>query len=62
MVDAFNTTSLSRSQLDGIATSKQEKLMRIEKQNSLLLQRSQWSVGWLSRNNSRFRSRQNFVL
>src|SRR5436305_688083 len=28
----------------------------------LLLQRSQWSAGWLSRNKSRFRSRQNFSL
>src|SRR5207302_10690026 len=60
MVDTLNHHSLVALQLDGIATDKAEKLMRIKSQDSS--QRSLWTVGWMSKNKPRLRSRQNFFL
>jgi hypothetical protein len=45
--------------LNSMAPPVAEKLMRAQRQN---LQRSQWNVGWISRNQSPFRSRRNFFL
>ena len=59
MVDTVNHTGLSLSQLDGVATSSRETY---ENQKAKPLQRSRWKVGWVSRNKSRLRSRQNFFL
>ncbi len=60
MVDTLNHHLLVALQLDGIATDKAEKLMRIKSQDSS--QRSLWTVGWMSKNKSRLRSRQKFFL
>src|SRR5579864_5171964 len=58
MVDTFNHHSLVALSTRW-RTPVAEKLMRAQRQN---LQRSQWNVGWISRNQSPFRSRQNFFL
>ena len=58
---ALSTSLACRSfKLDGIATSAEETYEH--GQSAKLLQRSETSVGWISRNKSRLRSRQNFFL
>ena len=59
---AMSTSLAYRSfELDSIATVRTRKLTSMGNQ-AKLLQRSETSVGWISRNKSRLRSRQNFFL
>src|SRR6185437_11683579 len=60
MVDTFNHHRLVALSTRWHLHQEAEKLMRIESHSAW--QRSQWIVGWMSRNKSRLRSRGSFSL